>query len=145
MNAIRCKHCRDIIVPMCGSSVSLVRPCMCGSVLVRGVPPIENSNVLVEVKIFEMETSDGVEVESGADVVKINNHFLRGEMVNGQQFQHRNPDNILFYDARSHIVIAPLDTPGVKWVRGGDWSCTKYIIEHEKPSTKRMKAGVKYR
>jgi len=112
MNAIRCDHCNDIVIPVEG----IERECLCGSVHVLGIPTELKLGWIVEVKIWNMVVDD-VPVEGDAKVVKINNHYLSGAVGINEFF--RGQDD-MFTRSNSHIVITDLDTPGVKLVT--EWS-----------------------
>lgn len=95
----------DILTPLMKAKV---RTCYCGAIQMRALPDNEHYvyngyEVIVEVKIHFGD----------AQVLKIHNNFLCGE--HGVH-DVTNENNNLFYQNQSQIVIAPLDTPGVKVV-----------------------------
>ncbi len=106
MNAIRCLNCGDIIVPIVNLEKPFVRKCYCETVEIMAI-----GKNIVEVKLKEYTIGEGTEVFV-AEVVKINNMFLKRKLDYGE-FPHIGD---LFTKNRSHIVLAELDTPGVKVV-----------------------------
>jgi hypothetical protein len=109
MNAIQCKNCMDILAPLMKAKV---RTCFCGAVQMRALPENEQYDNNGHSVIVEMKIHFG-----DAQVLKIHNNFLRGEHgVHDITDEYNN----LFYQNQSQIVIAPLDTPGVKVV--DEWS-----------------------
>lgn len=132
MNCIQCKNCYDILAPVERAGV---RICACGNIQMRAVPVAEiGHNNLVEVKIFdsyrinsfgsvfEKEVKQVYEHHNlFAQVVKIHNHYLKGDHgLHEWLLDEPNERESLFYKNRSQIVIAPMDTPGVKVV--DEWS-----------------------
>ena len=116
-----------MLAPICDETYK-VRTCHCGLVQMRAVHEEENLGHLVEVKLFIGENAKtGEIVEGAAQVVKIHNGFLRGKVSLKQNrkemqeaFTEEELENSLFYKSNSRIVLAPLDTPGVKVV--DEWS-----------------------
>lgn len=134
MNVIQCMFCFDLLAPLERAGV---RTCACGTVQMRAVPVAEiGHNNLVEVKLFSIwrQHSYGIEIkreppiqvfdktryELFAQVVKIHNHYLKGDHGLHEFWEEDKADWNLFYRNKSQIVIAPLDTPGVKVVT--EWS-----------------------
>ncbi len=133
MNAIQCKICMDILAPLMDAGV---RTCFCGNIQMRAVPIAEiGHNNLVEVKIFDGWVSfpDGTiftkefkqvtyeqYYSKFAQVLKIHNAYLTGEIGLREFTDDDRYWNNLFYQNKSQIVIAPLDTPGVKVIN--EWS-----------------------
>lgn len=132
MNAIQCKHCGDILVPVVQAGI---RTCVCGMVQMRAVPKEENQQHLVEVKLLDTEVDGVTCAPNGARVIKLSNPFLC-EMLQLHEFTDVQRDtNDLFYQNQSQIVITPLDTPGVKLV--DEWSNKSLpsTKEYELPDT----------
>jgi len=153
MNVIQCLVCMDMLAPL---EAAGVRVCHCGQVQMRAVPVEEvGHNNLVEVKIFNlyiMKKLEGKkrrdrmrkskkikqittknEYDKYAQTVKVHNDYLQGVCDLYEMSEYDRDNNTLFYQNMSYIVIADLDTPGVKVVK--EWSnpelkTSKQWIEH---------------
>lgn len=105
MNMIQCLNCFDILPPVYSKS-SNHRMCLCGGTEIKCVDD-PNKNWLVEVMLRET---------CQAQVIKVDNNYLAG-YTELHEFTKKSKDtNDLFWQNKSQIVVAPLDTPGVKVV-----------------------------
>lgn len=120
MNVIQCMRCGDLLAP-CMTPTVFRKKCACGEVEIQIIDP--DAELYKDHRVEVMLSR----VAIGARVIKINSGFLFGKgrvyAENLLDFDGMYLKGTLFAEQRSHIVIAPLDTPGVKVVKGFTAAC----------------------
>lgn len=129
MNAIQCKFCKDILIPI---KCAGIRTCFCRTIQMLVVPAAEvEHNNLIEVKLFYRwrsmslnkritQITDKKYINMFARVIQINDPFLLGKIDTHEFTDEDRASNSIFYQNKSQIVIAPMDTQGVTVV--DEWS-----------------------
>lgn len=108
MNVIQCLACKDLLAP-CMTETKFRKWCVCGDVEIQIIDP---RSELFKQRRVEVKLSRNAK----AQVVKINNGLFF-ENNSELDFDGDYLRGTLFAEHRSHIVIAPLDTPGVVVVK----------------------------
>ncbi len=109
MNVIQCLRCYDLLAP-CMTEAVFRKKCACGKVEIQIINPTTElyKKYRVEVMLHE---------NVAARVVKINNGLILDFSPDCIDFDGEYLKGTLFAEQKSHIVITPLDTPGIKVVK----------------------------